>query len=65
MDKTYKYRSGTICVEVPDSCDREALRKVTEEFLKKVLSGGKKNGNSNTSGDFREKQILHRQTPIL
>ena len=60
MDKTYKYRSGTIYVMLPDSCDRETLRKVTEEFLKKVISEGKKNVNSNTSGDFREKQILHR-----
>lgn len=60
MDKTYRYRSGTIHVELPDSCDREALMKVTEEFLKKVISGGKKNGNTYTSGDFREEQILHR-----
>ena len=60
MDKTYKCRSGTIYVELPDSCDREALRKITEEFLKKVINGGKRNGNINTSGDFREKQILHR-----
>ena len=59
MNKTYKYRSGTIYVMLPDSCDREALRKVTEEFLKKVISGGKQYGNSNTSGDLREKQILH------
>lgn len=60
MDKAYRYRSGTIYVELPDSCDREALRKVTEEFLKKVISEGKKNGNSNTSTNLREKQILHR-----
>ena len=60
MDKTYKYRSGTIYVELPDSCDRETLRKVTEEFLKKVISGGNKYGNSNKSRDFREKQVLHR-----
>lgn len=55
MDKTYKYRSGTIYVEQPDSCDREALKKVTEEFLKKVINGGMKNGNANTSGNFRKK----------
>ena len=55
MDKTYKYRSGTIYVELPDSCDREALRKATEEFLKKVINGGKKNGNSDTTKDFRKK----------
>lgn len=59
MDRTYKYRNGTIYVTLPESCDREKLKNVTEEFLKKVLSEGSKNGNSNTSGDFREKQILH------
>ena len=37
----------------------------TEEFLKKVISGGSKHGNTNTSGDIYEKQILHRKTPIL
>ena len=60
MDKTYRYRSGTIYVMLPDSCDREALRKVTEEFLKKVIKERSKNGNSNSSGDIRKKQILHR-----
>ena len=60
MQRTYEYKNGTIYVTLPETCDREKLRKVTEDFLKKVISGGKKNGNSNTSGDFREKQILHR-----
>jgi hypothetical protein len=55
MDRTYKYKNGTIYVTLPKSCDREALKKVTEEFLKKVISEGKKNGYSNTSGNFREK----------
>jgi hypothetical protein len=54
MDKTYKYRNGTIHVELPESCDREKLRKVTEEFLKKVMYGGKKNGNSNTSRNLNK-----------
>ena len=55
MDKTYKYRNGTIYVTLPESCDREKLKNVTEDFLKKVISGGKKNGNSNTCRNFREK----------
>jgi hypothetical protein len=42
MERTYKYRNGTIYVTLPESCDREELRKVTEDFLKKVISEGKK-----------------------
>ena len=59
MEKTYKYKNGTIRITLPESCDREKLRQVTEDFLKKVIIGGKNIGNSNTSGDFRKKQILH------
>lgn len=60
MERTYKYKNGTIYVTIPETCDREKLRKVTEEFLKKVMYGGTKNGDSNTSRNFREEQILHR-----
>jgi len=42
MERTYKYRNGTIYVTLPESCDREELKKVTEDFLKKVINGGKK-----------------------
>ena len=49
MEKIYKCKNGIIVVTKPNSCDRDELRKVTEDFLKKVLSGGKNNGNSNTS----------------
>ena len=49
MEKIYDYKNGTIYVTTPESCDREKLRKITEEFLKKVISGGKKCGNSNSS----------------
>ena len=59
MERIYKYKNGTIYVTVPETCDREKLRKVTEEFLKKAI-GGKNNGNSDTSRNFREKQILYR-----
>ena len=48
MEKIYKFKNGTIFVTQPKSCDRDELRRVTEDFLKKVLSGGKNNGNSNT-----------------
>ena len=47
MKRIYKCKNGTIYVTLPETCDREKLRKVTEEFLKKVISGGKENGNSN------------------
>ena len=52
MEKVYKSKNGIIVVTVPETCDREKLRKVTEEFMKKVVSGGKRNGNSNTSRNF-------------
>lgn len=42
MEKIYKCKNGTIYVTIPETSDREKLRKVTEEFLKKVINGGKK-----------------------
>lgn len=54
MERVYKCKNGTIYVTLPEKSDREALRKVTEEFLKKVI-GGKRNGNSYTSEHIREK----------
>ena len=54
MEKVYNFKNGTIYVTIPETCDREKLRKVTEEFLKKVIIGGSKNGNSNTTRNFRE-----------
>lgn len=60
MERIYECTNGTIYVTTPDTCDREKLRKVTEEFLKKVIGEEKRNGNTDTSRDFREKQILHR-----
>ena len=60
MKKIYNYKNGTIYVTLPESCDREKLREVTEEFLKKVISGGSKCGNGNSSRDLWEKQILYR-----
>ena len=52
MDKIYKYKNGTIYVTLPESCDRENLIKITEDFLKKVINGGSKNGNNHSSRDF-------------
>jgi hypothetical protein len=54
MEKIYKRKNGTIHVTLPETCDRETLRKVTEEFLKKVLYGGTTNGNSNTRKNIRK-----------
>lgn len=55
MEKIYKYDNATIYILNFDNYNRENLKKATEVFLKKVISGGKKNGNSNTTRDFREK----------
>lgn len=55
MKRIYEYKNGTIYVTLPESCDREKLQRVTEEFLKKVMYGGKRNGNGNSSRNFREK----------
>lgn len=60
MERIYRYKNGTIYVTLPESCDREKLKKVTENFLKTVIIGGTSNGYSNTSRDFREKQVLDR-----
>lgn len=54
MEKIYRSKNGVVIVTVPETCDREELKKVTKKFLKKVLSGGKKYGNSDSSRDFRE-----------
>lgn len=42
MIRICKYKNGVIHVYTPDKCDREKLKKETEEFLKKVINGGKK-----------------------
>ena len=55
MEKIYKYDNATIYILGLDSYNRESLKKSTEVFLRKVINGGKKNGDSNTSGNFREK----------
>lgn len=42
MKKIYNYKNGVICVFIPDKCDRDELRKATENFLKKVIAGRNK-----------------------
>ena len=55
MEKVYTYKNATICIRKADAYNRRNVEKATEEFLKKVISGGNNNGNSNTSRNFREK----------
>lgn len=55
MEKIYKYENAIIHVTSTKSCDREELKKITEEFLKKAIYGGKKNGNIDKTRDLNEK----------
>lgn len=55
MEKIYRYDNATIYILNLDDYNRERLKKATEVFLRKVISGGRKNGDSNTTRDFREK----------
>lgn len=55
MEKIYEYKNGTIHVFGLESYNREEFKKATERFLKKVFNGGKKDGNGNSSRDFRKK----------
>ena len=48
MDKEYRYKNGYVYVTLPRTCNRDELKKATEEFLKKVVKGGSHNGNGNT-----------------
>lgn len=54
MNKIYNFKNGTIYVTLPETCNREKLKKATEEFLKGAIKGRKNNGYSNTSRDFRK-----------
>ena len=55
MEKIYKFENATVCVISTKSCDREELRRVTEEFMKKVIYGGKKHGNTNSTRNLSKK----------
>ena len=52
MERKYEYENAIIYVTLPETCDRERLRQVTEEFFKKVIYGGVNNGNRNTGRNF-------------
>lgn len=56
MKKTYKYENCTVNVHIPDDdYFQERLRKASENFMKKVISGGKRNGHSNTTRNIGKK----------
>lgn len=55
MEKIYRHENGIIVVTSLENCDRERLKKVTEEFVLKVLHGGKKHGNTNSTRNLNEK----------
>ena len=52
MEKIYEYKNATVYILVLDRYDREKFKKATEVFLKKVISGGSKNDNSDTRRNF-------------
>ena len=53
MKKIYKYENCTVIVHIPgDDRFQERLHKASEKFMQKVINGGSRHGNSNTSGDF-------------
>lgn len=60
MKKVYKYENCTVILHIPeDDKFQERLRKASENFMRKVLFERMvASGNSNTSRDFREKQVL-------
>lgn len=55
MEKIYRHENGIIVVTSPETRDQEKLRRVTEEFVKKVIRGGKKYGNTNSTRNLNEK----------
>jgi hypothetical protein len=55
MNKVYEYEKATIYVTSTKTCSREELIKSTEKFMKKVICGGKKNGNTNSTRNFSKK----------
>ena len=55
MEKIYEFKNGTIHILNLDNYDREKLKEATSNFLKRVLIGGRSNGNSSKSKNFREK----------
>ena len=55
MERKYEFKNGTIVVTSSKTCDQEKLKKATEEFIKKVMHGGYKNGNTNSTRNLNKK----------
>ena len=55
MKKVYEYENATVYVTSTKTVSREELIKSTEEFMKKVICGGKKNGYTNTTRNLSKK----------
>jgi hypothetical protein len=60
MQKIYKYENSIVTVVMFETDISEKFKDCTENFLRKVLKERNNYGNSNTSRNFNEKQILHR-----
>ena len=56
MKKTYTYKNCTVNVHIPDDDQfQERLRKASEIFMQKVVNGGPKNDNGNSSRNLSKK----------
>lgn len=54
MQKVYRYVNCVVYVDCPDTYDLDQFKAKTENFLRKVIEERLKNGNSNTTRDFKE-----------
>lgn len=54
MRKTYRYDNALVHILSLDTYDRENFKKATQEFLRKVIREGARNGNSNTRTNIRK-----------
>ena len=54
MQKVFNFKSGTIHIENLDKFDQKKLKKHTEDFLRKVVKERIQNGNSYSTGNFKE-----------
>ena len=57
MKKIYNYENCRVTIHIPeDALFQERLLKASESFMRKVFNEGKrKNGNRDSSRDFRKK----------
>jgi len=54
MEKIYTYKNATIYINTPNEEQLKNIHKATELYLTKLVKEGYFDGNTNTSGDFRE-----------